>query len=158
MTIILLGIEASELKIWFPNRNPGNHTKNSLWKETAWPKESSALETLHCKLKEINSEKQSSVCFTLYDGSLKRDNIRWESVRLSFIRGLLRGALPSATTPSRSSLTTVLDLCLVPRGHQTFIHLISCCQQPLSQLWALLKGGHSRLTVVTVDEQITQWI
>lgn len=32
-------------------------------------KDSSALQTLHCKLKEINSEKLTGVYFALYDGS-----------------------------------------------------------------------------------------
>lgn len=69
MTNIFLGIKATEVKIWFPNGNSGEPHQNGLWKETTQASESSALQTLQHKLKEIHSEKLTAVYFVPYDGS-----------------------------------------------------------------------------------------
>jgi len=48
---------------------------------------------------------------------------------------------PSSPAPSGNRLTTGLEVCLVPRGHQTCIHHFSCCQQLQPEM---------RLTVMTI--------
>ncbi len=165
MTNIFLGIKATELKIWFPNGELWGTTPKQPLERNHAAKESTALQTLHCELKQINSEKLTGVYFALYDGSFSQDNIWWEIVRLGFTRGLLLprklgtlwGDRPPATSlpnppPLEEQTATGLEVCLVPRGHQTFIHLISRCQQPHSRGAAVswVKGGWVKLTVMTV--------